>query len=272
MDWPVVLTYLGFTLLAILFARSGFRLLELPATAAGEPDPHQMAFLVGGRRHATDAALGALRMVGAVGLDPSGGLVVVGDPPAGSTPLERAVHAAVERGVAFGYVVHDSAVSAELDRLESEVVRAGWHVSPLVRETVRAKAAVLAFVAVAGFCLFVSVLAVDVSRAVLFLVLPVTMVVLATRLFQVPASTPAGRAALDAALRAHGHLAPDQRPAWATYGVRDAVLAIALFGTVSLWMVDPAFATALRVPEPAAETPATGACGAGCGGCGGCGG
>jgi hypothetical protein len=130
---------------------------------------------------------------------------------------------------------------------------------------------------VVGLCLFVSVLAADALLSVLFLVLPVTMVVLAVRLEQAPVLTSRGRAALDAALRANGHLAPDQRPAWATYGVGDAVLAIALFGTVSLWVLDPAFATAVRAPEaaPAAGAAGPDGCGAdggGCAGCGGCGG
>lgn len=278
MDWPVVVTYLGFTLVAVRIAGTGFRLLRpLPPTpdAPVDPDPHHLAFLVGGRRHATTAALGALRMVGAVAVGSSGQFTVTGDPPAGATDLERAVHAAVKRGTGVGALVHERAVSRTLDRLESQVVRAGWHLAPATWETVRTKAAAMLFVSVIGFCLFVSVLAYDVGLSVLFLVLPVTTVVLASRLLQAQALTPRGRAALDAALRANGHLAPDHRPAWATYGVGDAVLAIALFGTVSLWVVDPAFANAVRAAEPAtASGPAgpDGCGGGGCGGCGGCGG
>ncbi len=90
--------------------------------------------------------------------------------------------------------------------------------------------------------------------------------------------TPRGMAARDRAVQDNAHLRPSNSPAYTTYGVGVAAVAVAVFGAAALTVLDPALAQAVEPPSGGADGGGDsggdgggGGC-SGCGGCGGCGG
>ncbi|MFE3441517.1 TIGR04222 domain-containing membrane protein [Nocardia sp. NPDC059180] len=92
--------------------------------------------------------------------------------------------------------------------------------------------------------------------------------------------TPRGAAAKARAITDNSHLRPSNSPAYTTYGVGAAAVAVAIFGVAALTLLDPGLAQAVEPPNDGADTGSGdggggdgGGCGGGgCGGCGGCGG
>ena len=66
-----------------------------------------------------------------------------------------------------------------------------------------------------------------------------------------PVRTRAGRTALRSVRREHTHLAPASAPAYATYGAAGAAMGVALYGTASLWALDPGFAEQAEIQRQA---------------------
>ncbi|NEW38563.1 TIGR04222 domain-containing membrane protein [Nocardia cyriacigeorgica] len=93
--------------------------------------------------------------------------------------------------------------------------------------------------------------------------------------------TPRGEAAKARAISDNSHLRPSNSPAYTTYGVGAAAVAVAVFGVAALTVLDPGLAQAVQPPTGGADGGGSGGdgggdgggCGGGgCGGCGGCGG
>lgn len=246
--------------------------------------PQQLAYLNGGDQLAVYAALGGLRAAGAIGSGPGRTLVQTGPPPAGSTPLDNAVHLAAGRGVRARDVRSDQWVATALVQLRDGLEADGLAVSAsALRE---ARLWVLGGIAIllAGVARLVTGISDD--KPVLFLLPLLFFAVVLTFALIIRR-----RFATDVAIRgmrhlrqANQHLAPSHSPAYATYGSGDAAMGVALFGTASLHSMDPEFAAEAEVQRAAATGGGSSSCsggsscgtgggggGGGCGG-GGCGG
>lgn len=256
---------------------------------AGPRDPHrprltseQAAYLNRGPRLAVYAALGGLRSSGAIGLGPDGSLVQTGSLPAGSTALDQAIYHAAGNRERPKELAAQHWVAGALADLRDRLERDGLAVTAEQRRAARTgPLLLLALVAIGVLRAFAGVAN---GRPVGFLV--VAIVGLATialvQLFRVPTSTRAGRAALKSLQAQNRYLSPRSHPSYATYGAAGAALGVALFGTASLYAMDPAFASGAEVQRhfagggdggASAGGGATAGCGGGssCGG-GGCGG
>lgn len=126
------------------------------------------------------------------------------------------------------------------------------------------------------------------GRPVGYLLLTLVALLIVTLVLRrVPMLTRAGRAALRSVRSQHTHLAPASAPAYATYGAAGAAMGVALYGTASLWALDPGFAEQAEIQRQAAAGSgwsggSDGSSGGGdssgsdggssCGGGGGCGG
>jgi uncharacterized protein (TIGR04222 family) len=246
------------------------------------PTSEEAAYLNGGPRLAGYAALAGLRNADAIGLGPDGSLVQTGPLPAGSTALDQAIHHAAGNRVRPRALRDQHWVAAALADLRDRLERAGLAVTDEQRRAART-----------GPLLLLALGAVGVTRAfagvangrpVGFLVLAIAALaaIALVQLFRVPASTRAGRETLRSLRADNRYLSPGGHPSYATYGAASAALGVALFGTASLYAMDPAFASAAEVQRNFAGGGDGGAsvwgggatAGAGCGGssCGGGGG
>ncbi|WP_280468892.1 TIGR04222 domain-containing membrane protein [Nocardia cyriacigeorgica] len=93
--------------------------------------------------------------------------------------------------------------------------------------------------------------------------------------------TSRGESAKARALTDNAHLRPSNSPAYITYGVAAAAVAVAVFGAAALTVLDPGLAQAVQPPTggdggssggDGGGGDGGGCGGGGCGGCGGCGG
>ncbi len=250
----------------------------------------QAAYLHGGSRLALYASLAALRATGAIGSDPADRtLVQTGPMPAGSTPLDTAVYNAAARKPKTRDLGQDSWVKNALEQLRAGIESSGLALSSTQRGNVRVWGfAALLLLAVAVFRLIAG-LANDKPVGFLLLAMVPVAIMAFVQLLRVPNATRAGRSALRRTRAGQAHLAPAMSPSYATYGRNDAAMGVALYGTASLWAMDPAFATEAEIQRAAAGSGYDGSsfssggdsggssssCGGGgssCGGGGGCGG
>jgi uncharacterized protein (TIGR04222 family) len=257
------------------------------AARTGELSPQQAAYLYGGERLAVYTALGGLRAAGAIGTADDKTLVQMSAMPAGSTPLDAAVYNAAGNRIRAAALPSDPWVVAAVSRLREELETAGLATTAAQRRTVRLwGVAGLSLLAV-GVLRLIAGLAND--RPVGFLVpaLIAVGVLSSFLLIRLRKETRTGRAALEDLRSRHTYLAPDNSPSYATYGVSGVAMGVALYGTPTLFAMDPAFAAQAEIQRVAAGSSGSGgsggytssssggscsggsSCGGGGGGCGG---
>jgi uncharacterized protein (TIGR04222 family) len=227
--------------------------------ADGDLDPIEIAYVNDGARGGVQAALMALRAVGAVKVGRRRRLVPRHPPDtlpalprvatgAGSQALCQALYAAVARGPLGRRPHRDQQVAAALNGLRAELRRAGWLRSGRAMWRVRLAAVPLWAVVVLGAVRIAAGLAnhKSVDGVVIGLIGAAAMgMVLATG---TPAQTGSATRRLRQLRRRHARLLPGAghaRGAWA--GPADAVMGVALFGAAALWAADAEFAAAARV-------------------------
>ncbi|SCG53641.1 TIGR04222 domain-containing membrane protein [Micromonospora halophytica] len=247
--------------------------------------PQQVAYLNGGNQLAVWASLGGLRGSGAVGVRPDRRLTTGSALPAGVTPLDQAIHHAARRNLYARELTRDEWVARALTELREGLERQGLALSPAQRRTARnGSLAVLGLLVLGAVRMGAGL---SQGKPIAFLLVAfLALAVTAILLNRVPWRTRAADAALRELRRRHTHLAPASAPAYATYGAAGAAMGVALFGTVSLWSLDPGFAEQAEIQRQAlssgggAGSSSGSSCGGGsscsggssCGGGGGCGG
>ncbi|WP_432954585.1 TIGR04222 domain-containing membrane protein [Micromonospora haikouensis] len=249
-------TFLGFYLLAGLVVVIGAivhrrRVLAGPPAVGGaQLGPQQVAYLNGGNQLAIWTALGGLRGTGVVGVRADRRLAVGGPLPAGATPLDRAVHHAANQGLYARELGRDRWVAQALDQLRQGLEQQGLALTPARRDSAR-RGSYLLFTLV-GIGLFRIFAGLSNDRPVGFLVLAVVPLAVASALLaRVPWRTRAADRALRELRRSNVHLAPASGPAYATYGAAGAAMGVALFGTATLWAMDPGFAEQAEIQRQA---------------------
>ncbi|PWR05152.1 TIGR04222 domain-containing membrane protein [Micromonospora acroterricola] len=218
----------------------------------GPLGPQQVAYLNGGPRLAVHAAVGGLRSSGAIGVGPDRRLLTTGPTPSGLTPLDQAIHWAAHQRARAGDLPQDQRVREALDQLRAGLEQRGLLRSRAQHGTARRWAGFLFVLLGIGLFRLVSGLFND--RPVGYLMLALIPVLIAALLLRlVPERTRAGRAAVRDIRRQHAHLAPASSPAFATYGAAGAAMGVALYGTASLWALDPGFAEQAEIQRQAAS-------------------
>ncbi|MGY3518217.1 TIGR04222 domain-containing membrane protein [Micromonospora sp. PTRAS2] len=249
-------TFLGFYLLAGLVVVIGAivhrrRVLAGPSSVGGaQLGPQQVAYLNGGNQLAIWTSLGGLRGTGVVGVRTDRRLAVGGSLPAGATPLDRAVHHAANQGLYARELGRDRWVQQALDQLRQGLEQQGLALSAARRQSAqRGSFPVFLLVLLGGFRIFAGL---SNGRPVAFLVLAVIPLAIASALLaRVPWRTRAAERALRELRRTNVHLAPASGPAYATYGAAGAAMGVALFGTATLWAMDPGFAEQAEIQRQA---------------------
>ncbi|SBT47605.1 TIGR04222 domain-containing membrane protein [Micromonospora narathiwatensis] len=255
-----------------------------PVAGAGQLGPQQVAYLNGGDELAVWTALGGLRHAGVVAVRPDRRLTTAGALPAGATPLDQAVVNAAARGVRSGELRRDEWVVRALDQLRDELQRRGLALGPDQRSALRRGPLLIAALLVLGGIR--AVVGLSNGRPAGFLLLSlIPLVVAFALLVRVPWRTRAADRALRDLQREHTWLRPSAAPAYATYGPSTTAMGVALFGTATIWAMDPGFAGQAAIQRQALATgggTSGGSCGSGgtgsscggssCGGGGGCGG
>ncbi|MEW2377940.1 TIGR04222 domain-containing membrane protein [Micromonospora sp. NPDC047812] len=246
----------------------------------GQLGPQQVAYLNGGQQLAIWASLGGLRSSGAIGVRPDRRLTTGGPLPVGITPLDQAVHLAAGRNATTRELARDEWVRRALDQLRTSLEQRGLALAPADRAALRRGAFLLWALLLVGVLRIFAGLGND--RPVGWLVLSqVPLIVVAVLLHRVPWRTRAATRALRDLRRQHTYLAPASAPAYATYGPAGAAMGVALFGTASLYAMDPGFASQAEIQRQAISGSGASSSGGGgsscsggssCGGGGGCGG
>ncbi|MEU5674042.1 TIGR04222 domain-containing membrane protein [Micromonospora sp. NPDC047762] len=256
------------------------------AMTADPLGPQQVAYLNGGPQLAVHAALGGLRGSGAVGVRPDRRLTTVGAAPTGLTPLDQAIHWAAHQHSRVRDLPQDERVRVALHQIRNGLEERGLLTNDAQRARARFWATLL--IALLGLGVLRLVSGLFSGRPVGYLLLTLVALLIVTLVLRrVPMLTRAGRAALRSVRRQHTHLAPASAPAYATYGAAGAAMGVALYGTASLWALDPGFAEQAEIQRQAAAGSgwsggSDGSSGGGdssgsdggssCGGGGGCGG
>ncbi|MFC0100372.1 TIGR04222 domain-containing membrane protein [Micromonospora marina] len=242
------------------------RMLEgTPVAVHGGLGPQQVAFLNGGDQLAVWAALGGLRHAGVVGVRPDRRLTTGGPLPAGATPVDQAVHHAASRGLHTRELAADEWVRRAVDELRDDLVRRGLALDQERRRTLRRGALLVGFLLAIGIVRTVTGLFND--RPTGWLLLSLFPLGLAFVLLnRVPWRTRAATAALNDMRRRHAWLRPDAGPAYATYGPTEVALGVALFGTATLWTMDPGFAEQAEIQRQALGHTGGASTGTSCGG------
>jgi uncharacterized protein (TIGR04222 family) len=251
--------------------------------------PQQVAYLSGRDRLAVYTAIGGLRAAGAIGSGPDRTLVQTGPLPSGVTPLDTAVYHAAGRRIRARDISSDQWVTNALTELREGLEMRGLAVTADQRRTARIWAAAAGALVLLGLVRFLAGL--DNDRPVGFL-FPATffaMIIFIVTLTKANARPTAVAArGIREMRRQHGYLSPRQSPSYATYGAAGAAMGVALYGTASLFAMDPAFAAEAEIQRMAGSSGTTGfvgggdgggsscsggsSCGGGGGGGGGCGG
>ncbi|MBQ1073426.1 TIGR04222 domain-containing membrane protein [Micromonospora sp. C31] len=238
-----------------------------PVGHVGHLGPQQVAYLNGGQQLAIWASVGALRSYGAIGVRPDRRLTTGGPLPAGITPLDQAIHFAAGRNATTRELARDEWVGRALDQLRTSLEQHGLALAPARRAALRLGAFLLTALLLVGMARIVAGLAND--RPVGWLVLSqLPLIVVAVLLHRVPWRTRAATRTLRDLRRRHTYLAPASAPAYATYGAAGAAMGVALFGTASLYAMDPGFAAEAEIRRQAIGGGSSG--GSSCGGGGSC--
>jgi uncharacterized protein (TIGR04222 family) len=254
--------------------------------------PQQAAYLNGGQRLAVYTALGGLRAAAAIGTAGKA-LVQTSAMPAGITPLDAAIYNAAGRQARVTALPQDSWVISAITSLREGLEAAGLATTAGQRRTVRLWA--LAGFALVALGVLRVIAGIAGDRPVGFLI-PCVIAVLLMSFFllsRAQVRTRAGAAALADLTSRHAYLAPSSSPSYATYGASGAAMGVALYGTTTLYAMDPAFAAEAEIHRSVAgsstgsgSTCSSSSCsssssgssscssssGSSCGGGGGCGG
>ncbi|MFD0823862.1 TIGR04222 domain-containing membrane protein, partial [Micromonospora zhanjiangensis] len=196
------------------------------------------AYLNAGDRLAVYTALGWLRSADAVGIAPDGMLTTTGPMPTGSTPLDQAVYNAAGKRIRARDLTGDQWVRTALDELRQDLVRRGLAVDPARRGL--ALIFQLLTWTLLGLGAFRLVNGLSNGKPIGYLLITVVGLAICFALTgRTPRRTRAGSAAVASLRDRNRHLAPNKSPAYTTYGSAGAAMGIALFGTASLWAMDP---------------------------------
>jgi uncharacterized protein (TIGR04222 family) len=245
--------------------------------------PQQLAYLNGGDRLAIYASLGGLRTAGAIASAPDKTLWQSGPLPSGMTQLDTAVYNAAGRRIRGRDVGTDTWVAAAVDQLRSGLENAGLAVPAERRRAARRWALAGVALIVLGIVRMVAGMANQKPVGLLFFAIAATAMVTLFLSAKAPTATRSATKAMAEVRAKHQYLSPSQSPAYATYGATGAAMGVALFGTASLFTMDPAFAADAEIQQVAMGGLGGGStnscsgstsCGGGssCGGGGGCGG
>ncbi|MFE9918774.1 TIGR04222 domain-containing membrane protein [Micromonospora sp. NPDC005553] len=240
-------------LLVAIVAYQRFRLAvgSSGAMTADPLGPQQVAYLNGGPQLAVHSALGGLRGSGAVAVRPDRRLTTVGAAPTGLTPLDQAIHWAAHQHSRVRDLPQDERVRVALHQIRNGLEERGLLTNDAQRARARFWATLLIALLGLGVLRFVSGL--FSGRPVGYLLMTLAALLIVTLVLRrVPMLTRAGRAALRSVRRQHTHLAPASAPAYATYGAAGAAMGVALYGTASLWALDPGFAEQAEIQRQAA--------------------
>ncbi|MGK5445428.1 TIGR04222 domain-containing membrane protein [Micromonospora sp. URMC 105] len=244
--------------------------------------PQQVAYLNGGDQLAVWTALGGLRAAGAIDVRPDRKLIAAGPLPAGVTPLDQAVRHAAKRPVYSRELTRDATVARALTELRQGLEQRGLLVDADGRRALRRGPFLLFVLLMLGVLRLFSGLSND--RPVGWLLLTLIGIGVACALLaRTPRRTRTADAGVRDLRRRTAHLSPAAAPAYATYGAAGAAMGVALFGTASLWALDPGFAEQAEIQRQAlsggsgAYSSGGSSCGGGSssdggGGGGGCGG
>ncbi|KAB1923241.1 TIGR04222 domain-containing membrane protein [Micromonospora noduli] len=240
-------------LVVAIAAYHRIRVLTAPAHNTQDPlGPQQVAYLNGGPQLAVHAALGGLRGSGAVGVRPDRRLTTGGTPPTGLTPLDQAIHWAAHQHSRVRDLPQDERVRSALDQIRNGLEQRGLLTDDAQRARARSWSMILFALLGLGVLRLASGLFNGHPVGYLLLTLvPLLTITLVLR--RAPMLTRAGRTALRSVRREHTHLAPASAPAYATYGAAGAAMGVALFGTASLWALDPGFAEQAEIQRQAAS-------------------
>ncbi|MEV6811073.1 TIGR04222 domain-containing membrane protein [Micromonospora sp. NPDC051296] len=236
------------------------------APPADQLGPQQVAYLNGGEDLAVWTSLSTLRSQGSIGVQPDRQLTTEGPLPPGATPLDRAVHYAAAQHTTARQLRGTEWVDRALVELRDGLDRRGLVVGPNRRTALRMGPLLLVALLLLGVFRIVAGLAND--RPVWYLVLIVCgLAVVTTVLFvRVPRRTRAADVAVRSLRQRNRHLAPASHPAYAVYGAAGLAMAVALYGTASLWALDPTFAQQAEIQRQAMTgggTSTTSSCGSG---------
>jgi uncharacterized protein (TIGR04222 family) len=237
--------------------------------------PQQVAYLGGGARLAVYTAIGGLRAAGAIGAGPGRTLVQTGPLPSGVTPLDRAVHHAAGRQVRAREVGSDQWVASALEELRAGLERGGFTVTREQRRAAMMWGIAGGALVLLGIARIVDGVQNDKPVGFLIPLLFLAGVVTVVMLVRAAATrTRAATRAIRELRRRNHHLSPSQQPSFATYGATGAAMGVALFGTGTLFAMDPAFAAEAEIERAAAYSAGAGSAGTsgGCSGGSSCGG
>ncbi|MEU6021308.1 TIGR04222 domain-containing membrane protein [Micromonospora sp. NPDC047134] len=240
------------------------------APSADQLTPEQVAYLNDGPDRAIWSSVSSLRSHRALGVQDRGALIAEGPLPAGATPLDRAVHYAAGQHVPARQLRSTEWVSRALDELRDGLARHDLLVGSDRRARLRLGALLLAALVALGVARIAAGVAND--RPVWYLVFIVGPLAVLTMIlfFRVPRQTRAAKMALLGLRHRNRHLAPASKPAYTVYGSTGVAMAVALYGTGTIWLMDPTFAQQADIQRQAMATGG-GSTAGGCGG-GGCGG
>ncbi|SCL31692.1 TIGR04222 domain-containing protein [Micromonospora rhizosphaerae] len=236
---------------------TGWRTRGAPLTTV------ELAYLRDRALLACQVGLAALRRAGAVHVGELSTLSVDAPPPARSTPLVRALHAALRQPQTWAALLADPGVARALRRLVGGLVRDGWLLTPAQRRRIALGTLPLFGVAVVGLTRLLES-AVEGREAggpasvVGLLLACVATLLTGWWLCEVPETGAAARRLLRRLRREHAELAPEHRPAWSEHGTDELLTAMALFGPRPLLAVEPAFAQLVGV-DPERTRPAASA-------------
>lgn len=239
---------------------------------AGLLSPQQVAYLNGGTPLAVWASLAGIRSDGAVDVRPERRLTASGSLPTGSTPLDHAIHLAAGRGFRAEELSGDQAVRQAVHQLRVDLEQHGLALSAKQRAVLRNAVLLLTVLFAIGTLRLGAGLAN--GRPVGGLALTqLPLLAVTVLLYRRPRRTRTADYALRRIRHRYTHLAPHRTPAYATYGAAGAAMGVALFGTATLWAMDPSFAEQAQIQQQslAGGSPAGGGgvYGAGNSGCGG---
>lgn len=248
------------------------------APRPGRPlSPTELGMLVGERR-AVAAALAWLRADGVI--DRRG---VTGYGPRGPLdPLTTAVHDRISAGSAMTVSSLWDATGDTLDRMRSDLLERRILAGADYRRAIGLCGLPVAFLVLIGVIRLVfgffgrQPIGYLVILILLFTVVGLFVSSTVWQISEWTTTTPSGSKMLTEIRESNGHLRPEQRPSYATYGSMSAAMSVALFGPAALSLLDPEFAAELGMAAAVGGSAGVygggGSCGAGGGSGSGCGG
>jgi uncharacterized protein (TIGR04222 family) len=209
--------------------------------------PQQIAYLNGGDRLVVYAALGGLRAAGAISSAPDKTLYQSGPMPSEITPIDTAVYHAAGRRIRARDIITDQWVAAALRELREGLEYRGLAVSTATMQTARRWAVAGAVVTVLGIARLLSGIGNDKPVTFLIPAIIIAGILSFILVMKTQRATRAAQKGLLTVRRRHQYLAPQQSPSYATYGAAGAAMGVALFGTASIYTMDPAFAAEAEI-------------------------